>query len=163
MAGHSHWARIKHKKAVVDHRRGRLWSKLSRHVIMAAKTGGGNPSENLSLRYAIEKAKAANMPNDTIDRAIKRGVGDLEGVNYVESLYEGYGPGGVAILVEALTDNVQRTAPEVRRAFEINGGNLGASNCVAWQFKKKGPYSVFHFLSIRRHALRTKSFQIVLE
>lgn len=138
MAGHSHWARIKHKKAVVDKRRGKLWSKLSRHIIMAAKSGGGNPSENLSLRYAIDKAKAANMPSDTIDRAIKRGTGDLEGISYSEITYEGYGPGGVAILAEALTDNAHRTAPEVRRIFEIHGGNLGSTNCVAWLFRKKG-------------------------
>lgn len=138
MAGHSHWARIKHKKAVVDHRRGRLWSKLARHIIMAARAGGGNPSDNLSLRYAIDKAKAANMPNDTIDRAIKRGTGELEGAAYQEIVYEGYGPGGVALLVEALTDNPHRTAPEVRKIFEVNGGNLGASNCVAWLFRKKG-------------------------
>lgn len=138
MAGHSHWARIKHKKAVTDKRRGKLWSKLARNVIVAAKLGGGNPSENLSLRYAIDKAKAANMPSDTIDRAIKRGTGDLEGVSFSEIKYEGYGPGGVALLVEALTDNPHRTAPEVRRIFELNGGNLGGSNCVAWLFKKRG-------------------------
>lgn len=138
MAGHSHWARIKHKKAVVDKRRGKLWSKLARHIIMAAKSGGGNPSENLSLRYAIDRARAANMPNDTIDRAIKRGTGDMEGVTYQEIVYEGYAPGGVAVMVEALTDNVNRTAPEIRNIFEKNGGNLGSTNCVAWQFKKKG-------------------------
>lgn len=138
MAGHSHWARIKHKKAVIDKRRGKLWSKLARHIIMAARSGGGNPSENLSLRYAIDRARAANMPNDTIDRAIKRGTGDMEGVTYHEVVYEGYAPGGVAVLVEALTDNVNRTAPEVRNIFEKNGGNLGSTNCVAWQFKKKG-------------------------
>lgn len=142
MAGHSHWARIKHKKAVVDARRGRLWSKLSRHIIMAARSGGGNPSDNLSLRYAIDKAKAANMPADTIDRAIKRGVGDLEGVNYVEIVYEGYGPGGVAVLAEALTDNPHRTAPEIRKVFEVHGGNLGSTNCVAWIFRKKGLVTV---------------------
>src|SRR5437016_9604367 len=142
MAGHSHWARIKHKKAVVDKRRGNLWSKLARHIIMAARSGGGNPSENLSLRYAIDKAKAANMPNDTIDRAIKRGTGEIEGASYSAINYEGYGPGGVAMLVEALTDNPHRTAPEIRKIFEVGGGNLGASNSVAWQFRKRGVITV---------------------
>jgi len=142
MAGHSHWARIKRKKGVLDARRGRLWSKLSRHIIVAARAGGGNPAENLSLRYAIEKAKAANMPADTIDRAIKKGAGGQEGVAWTEIKYEGYAPGGVALLIEALTDNPNRTAPEIRSIFEKHGGNLGSTNCVAWQFRKKGVLSV---------------------
>jgi YebC/PmpR family DNA-binding regulatory protein len=138
MAGHSHWAGIKHKKALIDNRRGKLWSKLSKAIIVAAKIGGGDPNANLRLRYAIIDAKAGNMPKDTIDRAIKKGAGELEGVNYEEILYEGYGPSGVAILCEILTDNRNRTAGEVRKIFEIAGGKLGATGCVAWMFDRKG-------------------------
>jgi YebC/PmpR family DNA-binding regulatory protein len=142
MAGHSHWAGIKHKKAVIDAKRGRLWSKLARMIIVAARSGGGDPSANLSLRYAIDKAKAANMPKDTIEKAIKKGTGDLGGVSYEEVLYEGYGPSGVAIMVEALTDNRNRTAPEVKRIFEKHGGSMGTSGCVGWMFNKKGLITV---------------------
>jgi YebC/PmpR family DNA-binding regulatory protein len=138
MAGHSHWAGIKHKKALIDNRRGKLWSKLSKAIIVAAKMGGGDPSSNLRLRYAIIDAKAGNMPKDTIDRAIKKGAGELEGANYEEILYEGYGPNGVAILCEILTDNRNRTAGEIRKLFEIAGGKLGATGCVAWMFDRKG-------------------------
>jgi YebC/PmpR family DNA-binding regulatory protein len=138
MAGHSHWAGIKHKKALIDNRRGKLWSKLSKAIIVAAKIGGGDPNANLRLRYAIIDAKAGNMPKDTIDRAIKKGAGELEGVNYEEILYEGYGPSGVAILCDILTDNRNRTAGEVRKIFEIAGGKLGATGCVAWMFDRKG-------------------------
>ncbi|HEY3394188.1 MAG TPA: YebC/PmpR family DNA-binding transcriptional regulator [Lacipirellulaceae bacterium] len=138
MAGHSHWAGIKHKKALIDNRRGKLWSKLSKAIIVAAKIGGGDPNANLRLRYAIIDAKAGNMPKDTIDRAIKKGAGELEGANYEEILYEGYGPNGVAILCEILTDNRNRTAGEVRKIFEIAGGKLGATGCVAWMFDRKG-------------------------
>ena len=138
MSGHSHWAGIKHKKAVVDAKRGKAWSKLARMIIVAAKTGGGDPATNLSLRYAIDKAKAANMPKDTIEKAIKKGTGELEGVNFEEVLYEGYGPSGVAIMVEALTDNRNRTTPEIKRIFEKHGGSLGTSGSVAWMFNKKG-------------------------
>jgi YebC/PmpR family DNA-binding regulatory protein len=138
MAGHSHWAGIKHKKALIDNRRGKLWSKLSKAIIVAAKIGGGDPNANLRLRYAIIDAKAGNMPKDTIDRAIKKGAGELEGINYEEILYEGYGPGGVAVLCEILTDNRNRTAGEVRKIFEIAGGKLGATGCVAWMFDRKG-------------------------
>src|SRR5210317_2404466 len=109
MAGHSHWAGIKHKKAANDAKRGKVWSKIARMIIVAAKQGGGDPSANLSLRYAIDKAKAANMPKDTIEKAVKKGTGDLEGSNFEEVLYEGYGPSGVAIMVDALTDNRNRT------------------------------------------------------
>jgi YebC/PmpR family DNA-binding regulatory protein len=138
MAGHSHWAGIKHKKALIDNRRGKLWSKLSKAIIVAAKMGGGDPNANLRLRYAIIDAKAGNMPKDTIDRAIKKGAGELEGANFEEILYEGYGPNGVAVLCEILTDNRNRTAGEVRKIFEIAGGKLGATGCVAWMFDRKG-------------------------
>ncbi|MCK6455394.1 MAG: YebC/PmpR family DNA-binding transcriptional regulator [Phycisphaerae bacterium] len=137
MAGHSHWAKIKRKKAVTDQRRGRLWSKLARNIIVAAKKGA-DPADNLALRYAIEAARAENMPVDTIDKAIKKGSGELGGAEYVPVVYEGYAPGGVAVLVEALTDNPTRTAPEIRKAFERHGGNLGTMNCVAWMFKPRG-------------------------
>ncbi len=138
MAGHSHWAGIKHKKALVDSRRGKLWSKLAKAIIVAAKAGGGDPAQNLRLRYAIVDAKAGNMPKDTIDRAIKKGAGGLEGSNFEEVLYEGYGPGGVAVLCDILTDNRNRTAGEVRKIFEMAGGKLGATGCVAWMFDRKG-------------------------
>ena len=142
MAGHSHWAGIKHKKAIVDAKRGKLWSKIARIIIVAARSGGGDPAANLSLRYAIDKAKAANMPKDTIEKAIKKGTGDLGGADYEEVLYEGYGPGGVAIMVEGLTDNRNRTAPEIKKIFERRGGSMGASGCVGWMFSKKGLITV---------------------
>ena len=138
MAGHSHWAGIKHKKALIDNRRGKLWSKLSKAIIIAAKGGGGDPNMNLRLRYAINDAKAVSVPKENIERAIKKGTGELEGGNFDEVLYEGYGPGGVAVLCEILTDNRNRTAPEVRKIFEIAGGKLGATGCVAWMFDRKG-------------------------
>jgi len=138
MAGHSHWAGIKHKKAANDAKRGKLWSKIARMIIVAAKAGGGDPAANLTLRYAIDKAKAANMPKDTIEKAIKKGTGELGDVTYEEVLYEGYAPGGVAIMVEGLTDNRTRTAPEIRKIFERRGGSLGATGCVSWMFKKRG-------------------------
>ncbi|KKK69323.1 hypothetical protein LCGC14_2935200, partial [marine sediment metagenome] len=134
MSGHSHWSKIKRAKASTDARRGRIWSKLAKRIIVAAKTGGGNPDENLSLRYAMEDARAANMPKDTINNAIKRGTGELGSQEYVRIIYEGYGPGGVAVLCEVLTDNRNRTAPEVRKTFEISGGKLGSTGCVAWNF-----------------------------
>ena len=142
MSGHSHWAGIKYKKAVVDARRGKIWSKLARMIIVAAKNGGPDPTVNLPLRYAIDKAKAANMPKDTIAKAIKKGTGELGAVNFEEVLYEGYAPGGVAIMVEALTDNRNRTAPEIKKLFEKHGGSLGASGCVNWMFSKKGLITV---------------------
>lgn len=138
MAGHSHWAGIKHKKAIVDAKRGKLWSKIARMIIVAAKNGGGDPAANLTLRYAIDKAKAANMPKDTIEKAVKKGTGELGGVDYVDVLYEGYAPGGVAMMVEGLTDNRNRTAPEIKKIFERRGGSMGASGCVSYMFKKKG-------------------------
>ena len=142
MSGHSHWAGIKYKKAAADAKRGKIWSKIARMIIVAAKAGGGDPSANLSLRYAIDKAKAANMPKDTIEKAIKKGTGEIEGVSYEEVLYEGYAPAGVAIMVEALTDNRNRTTPEVKRIFEKHGGSLGATGCVNWMFSKKGLITV---------------------
>ncbi|MBA7652859.1 putative transcriptional regulatory protein [subsurface metagenome] len=142
MSGHSHWAGIKYKKAAIDARRGKIWSKVARMIIVAAKSGGGDPAANLPLRYAIDKAKAASMPKDTIAKAIKRGTGELGAVSFEEVLYEGYAPGGVAIMVEALTDNRNRTAPEIKRLFEKHGGSLGTSGCVNWMFSKKGLITV---------------------
>ena len=138
MAGHSHWAGIKHKKAAIDNKRGKLWGKLSKGLIIAAKMGGGDPDTNARLRLAVADAKAANMPNDTIARAIKKGIGELDGGNVEEILYEGYGPNGVAIMCDILTDNRNRTAPEIRKVFEVHGGKLGATNCVAYLFERKG-------------------------
>ncbi len=142
MAGHSHWANIARKKAVVDHKRGKLWSKLSKAIIVAARHGGGDADMNLKLRYAIDAAKAVSMPKDNIARAIKRGTGEIDGGNLEEVLYEGYGPGGVAVLCEILTDNRNRTAGEVRNLFEMNGGKLGATGCVSWMFERKGLFLV---------------------
>ncbi len=137
MSGHSKWSTIKHKKAALDARRGKLWSKLARNVTMCAKRGG-NPDDNPNLRLAIDKAKAANMPKDTIEKAIKKGTGELEGESYEEIVYEGYGPGGAAIMAKIVTDNRNRTAGEVKKIFERAGGNLGASGCVAYLFSQKG-------------------------
>lgn len=140
MAGHSHWANIAHKKSLIDNKRGKLWSKLSKYIIVAAKMGGGDPTTNLRLRYAIDAARAVSMPKDNINRAIKRGTGELDGGNLDEILYEGYGPGGVAVLCEILTDNRNRTAGEVRKIFEVAGGKLGETGCVAWMFDRKGMF-----------------------
>src|SRR5690606_35151676 len=142
MAGHSHWAGIKHKKAVIDAKRGKLWSKLSKTIIVAARMGGGDPDANLRLRYAINDAKAVSMPKDNIERAIKKGTGELAGGDIEEALYEGYGPGGVAVLCEIATDNRNRTAPEIRKIFDTYGGKLGATNCVAWMFERKGVFTI---------------------
>lgn len=142
MAGHSKWANIKHRKGRQDAKRGKIWSKISRQIIVAAKNGGGDADSNLALRYAIDEAKAANMPKDTIKNAIKKGTGETEGVIYDEVVYEGYGPGGVAFLVRCLTDNRNRTAPEMRKLFERGGGQLGETNCVAYMFEKKGIFSL---------------------
>jgi len=138
MSGHSHWAGIKYKKAANDAKRGKVWSKLAKAIIVAAKSGGPDPSQNLTLRYAVDKAKAANMPKDTIEKAIKKGTGEIGAVNFEQVLYEGYAPGGVAVMVDALTDNRNRTAPEVKRIFEKHSGSLGTSGCVNWMFSKKG-------------------------
>lgn len=138
MAGHSKWAQIKRKKAANDAKRGKMFTRLIREITVAAREGGGDPSFNPRLRLAIETAKAANMPQDNIDRAIKRGTGELEGVDYEEISYEGYGPGGVALYIETLTDNGNRTVAEVRHALNKHGGSLGTAGSVAWQFERKG-------------------------
>ncbi|QSZ26738.1 YebC/PmpR family DNA-binding transcriptional regulator [Aceticella autotrophica] len=137
MSGHSKWANIKHKKERMDAQKGKIFTKLTKDIIMAAKEGG-DPETNGKLRDAIEKAKANNLPNDNIQRAIKKGTGELGGGNYEEVVYEGYGPAGTAIIIEALTDNKNRTAGDIRYIFDRSGGSLGESGCVAWMFSKKG-------------------------
>ena len=138
MAGHSKWKQIKHYKAATDAKRGAQFTKLIREITMAAKLGGGDPAGNPRLRTAIDAAKSASMPKDNIERAIKKGTGDLEGVTYVEVTYEGFGPGGVAMLIFALTDNATRTVAEIRHKLSRFGGNLGATNSVSWMFERKG-------------------------
>jgi len=138
MSGHSKWHSIKHKKGATDAKRGKLFTKFIKEITVAARTGGGDPDANARLRKAILDAKAGNMPNDTIDRAIRRGTGAEAGVTYDEITYEGYGPGGVAMLIEAMTDNRNRTVAEIRHTFSKNGGNLGESGSVGWLFEKKG-------------------------
>ncbi len=139
MSGHSKWHTIKHKKGALDAKRGKIFTKLIKEITVAARTGGsGDPDSNARLRKAISDAKGQNMPNDTIDRAIKRGTGELEGAQYDEVLYEGYGPNGVAVMVEAMTDNRNRTVAEIRHIFSKNGGNMGESGSVGWMFDKKG-------------------------
>src|SRR5947209_10887749 len=138
MSGHSKWHSIKHKKGALDAKRGKLFTKFIKELTVAARTGGGDPDANARLRKAVSDAKAGNMPNETIDRAIRRGTGEEEGVNYEEITYEGYGTGGVALLIEAVTDNRNRTVAEIRHMFSKNGGNLGESGSVGWLFEKKG-------------------------
>lgn len=138
MSGHSKWASIKHKKAIQDAKRGRLFTKIIREITVAAREGGGNPELNPRLRTAIDRAKDANMPMDNIEKAIKKGTGELPGVTYETCIFEGYGPGGVAIMVEALTDNKNRTSAEIRNIFSKKGGNLAGSGSVAWIFSQKG-------------------------
>jgi YebC/PmpR family DNA-binding regulatory protein len=138
MSGHSKWSTIKHKKGAADAKRGKLFSKLIKEITIAARVGGGDPAANPRLRTAMDKARAANMPNDNIARAIKKGTGELEGVKYEEVTFEGYGPGGVAVMVETLTDNRNRTVSELRHLFSKLGGNLGEAGCVAWIFSKHG-------------------------
>lgn len=138
MSGHSKWASIKHKKAIVDSKRGKVFTKIIREITVAAKIGGGNPETNPRLRTAIDTAKAANMPADNIERAVKKGSGELEGVNYEEIVYEGYGPEGVAILVQCLTDNKNRSSSEIRMVFSKKNGNMAGAGSVAWIFEKKG-------------------------
>ncbi|HKA89030.1 MAG TPA: YebC/PmpR family DNA-binding transcriptional regulator [Haliangiales bacterium] len=138
MSGHSKWSTIKHKKAATDARRSKVWTKIIKEITVAARIGGGDISGNPRLRAAVDKGRGANMPNDTIDRAIKKGTGELGGIHYEEITYEGYGPGGVAVLVEVTTDNRNRTVSEVRHTFEKYGGNFGSSGSVAWMFKKRG-------------------------
>jgi YebC/PmpR family DNA-binding regulatory protein len=158
MSGHSKWATIKHKKGALDAKRGKIFTRLIKEVTIAAKQGGGDPDGNPRLRGAIAAAKAENMPADNIKRAIQRGTGELEGVNYEEITYEGYGPGGVAVIVDVLTDNKNRAVSEVRHAFSKNGGNLGESNSVSWMFTKKGVIVV-----AKDAASEDKLTEIVLE
>jgi len=147
MSGHSKWSSIKHKKAAVDAKRGKIFTKLIKEIMVAARMGGGDPDANPRLRSAIAAAKSDNLPKDKIERAIQKGTGDLEGIDYEESVYEGYGPGGAAVLVESLTDNKNRTVADVRHIFNKNGGNLGENGCVSWMFKKKG------YLAIERSSV----------
>lgn len=138
MSGHSKWASIKHKKGANDAKRGQIFTKVIKEITVAARMGGGDINSNARLRAAIERAKASNMPRDTMERAIKKGTGELEGVNYEELCYEGYGPEGVAIIMDLTTDNKNRTAAEIRKLLSRRNGSLGSSNCVAWMFEKKG-------------------------
>jgi YebC/PmpR family DNA-binding regulatory protein len=138
MSGHSKWSSIKHKKGVTDARRGKIFTKLIKEITVAARMGGGDINSNPRLRTAVQAAKSENMPKDNIERAIKKGTGELEGVNYEESIYEGYGPGGAAVYIESLTDNKNRAVSDIRHILNKAGGNLGSNGCVAWIFEKKG-------------------------
>jgi len=138
MSGHSKWSTIKHKKGAQDAKRGKIFTKLIKEITVAARMGGGDPNSNPRLRTAIQAAKDENMPKDNLERAIKKGTGELEGQNYEEIIYEGYGPGGAAVLIESLTDNKNRTVAEIRHIFSKNSGNLGENGCVGWMFEKKG-------------------------
>ena len=142
MSGHSKWSTIKHKKAATDARRGKMFSKILKEITVAARMGGGDPKGNARLRTALLEARSNSVPGDNIDRAIKKGTGELESVVYEEITYEGYGPGGVAVLVEAATDNRNRTTAEIRHAFARNGGNLGEAGCVAWMFNRRGYFAI---------------------
>jgi len=138
MSGHSKWSSIKHKKGAADAKRGKIFTKLIKEITIAARVGGGDAAGNPRLRTAIQAAKSENMPKENIERAIKKGTGELEGVNYEESFYEGYGPGGAAVFIESLTDNRNRTVADIRHIFSKNGGSLGENGCVSWMFSKKG-------------------------
>ena len=142
MAGHSKWKQIKHKKALTDSRRAAAWTKIIREITVAARAGGGDPTGNPRLRLAMDNARAANMPNDNIERAIKKGTGELEGVSYEEITYEAYGPAGVAIMIDTLTDNANRTVADIRRWLSRNGGNLGTTGSVAWMFDRRGEITI---------------------
>jgi len=142
MSGHSKWSTIKHKKGAADAKRGKIFTRILKEMTVAARMGGGDPIGNPRLRAAIAEAKANNMPKDNIERAIKRGTGEIEGVTYEELTYEGYGPGGVALMVETMTDNTNRTTPEIRHIFEKNGGNLGTPGSVRFQFERKGYFTI---------------------
>ncbi|ADW68955.1 YebC/PmpR family DNA-binding transcriptional regulator [Granulicella tundricola] len=158
MSGHSKWATIKHKKGATDAKRGKIFTRLIKEITIAAKSGGGDPDGNPRLRGAIAAAKAENMPADNIKRAIQRGTGELEGVSYEEMSYEGYGPGGVAVIIDVLTDNKNRAVSEIRHAFSKNGGNLGTEGAVSWMFTKKGVISI-----AKDSANEDKLMEIVLE
>ena len=158
MSGHSKWSTIKHKKGAADKKRGKIFTKLIKEITVAARMGGGDPDANPRLRHALNAANSQNMPKDTSERAVKKGTGELEGVNYEEIIYEGYGPGGVAVLVECLTDNRNRTIAEVRNIFGKAGGNVGTDGCVAWMFDKKG------FISVsKEHADEEKLMDLALD
>jgi YebC/PmpR family DNA-binding regulatory protein len=158
MAGHSHSANIAHRKGAVDAKRGKLFSKLCRAIYVAARLGGGDPAANMRLRYAVDKARAFSVPKDNIERSIKKGTGELGGENFEEVTYEGYGPGGVAVLCEVLTDNRNRTAGDLRKAFEVCGGNLGSNGCVSYLFEYKGL-----FVIEAKHVLEEQLMEVVLE
>ncbi len=158
MSGHSKWHSIKHKKAAIDAKRGKIFNKIIRELTVAARIGGGDPESNPRLRLIIQKAKSVNMPTDNITKAIKRGTGELEGVTYEEAIYEGYGPGGTAIMIEALTDNKNRTTAEIRSIFSKNGGNLGENGCVSWMFNRKG------LITVKKDVVEEdKLFEIVVD
>lgn len=158
MAGHSHSANIAHRKGVVDAKRGKLFSKLCRAIYVAAKNGGGDPDMNLRLRYAIDKARSYSCPKDNIERSVKKGIGEMGAENFEEVMYEGYGPGGVAVLCEVLTDNRNRTAGDLRKAFEICGGNLGTTGCVSYLFQYKGL-----FLIDPKHVTEDRLMEVALD
>lgn len=158
MAGHSHSANIAIRKGAQDKKRGALFGKLSRAIMVAARHGGGDPTTNLRLRYAIDKARQNSMPKDNIERAVKKGSGELEGEELSEIVYEGYGPAGVAVICDILTENRNRTAGEIRKIFELHGGNLGATNCVAWMFERKGLFVV-----PSRHVTEERLIDVALE
>ena len=158
MSGHNKWSTIKHKKGAADAKRGKIFTRILKEMTVAARMGGGDPIGNPRLRAAIAEAKANNMPKDNIERAIKRGTGEIEGVTYEELTYEGYGPGGVALMVETMTDNTNRTTPEIRHIFEKNGGNLGTPGSVRFQFERKG------YFAIEKSAVgKDKLMEVVLE
>jgi YebC/PmpR family DNA-binding regulatory protein len=158
MSGHSKWSSIRHKKAAVDAKRGKIFTKLIKEITVAARIGGGDAEANPRLRTAIAAAKAENMPKDNIDRAVKKGTGELEGVSYEESVYEGYGPGGAAVLIESLTDNKNRAVADIRYIFNKNNSSLGESGCVAWMFDKKG------YIVVERSAVdEDKLMEVALE
>ena len=158
MAGHSKWANIKHRKTAADAKRGKIFTKLIKELTVAARTGGGDPNANPRLRAAIAEAKNQNMPKDNMERAIKKGTGELEGTAYEEIIYEGYGPGGAAILIESLSDNKNRTAADIRHILSKNGGNLGENGCVAWIFSKKG-----YIIIEKKAANEEKLIEVALE
>jgi YebC/PmpR family DNA-binding regulatory protein len=158
MAGHSHSANIAHRKGLVDSKRAKLFTKLCRAVYVAARNGGGDPAANMRLRYSIDKARSFSVPKDNIERSIKKGTGEIGGENFEEVVYEGYGPGGVAVLCEALTDNRNRTASELRRVFELAGGNLGAMGCVGYLFTFKGLFVVDS-----KHVAEERLIEVALE
>lgn len=159
MAGHSKWANIKHRKGKADAQRGKMFTKLSRYITVAAREGGADLDYNSALKSAVDKAKSENMPNDNIERAIKKGTGDLDGANYEEVQYEGYGPSGVAVLVECLTDNRNRTASDVRHAFDKYGGNLGATGCVGWMFDRRGLITIAKSDSVSEEELTLQAIE----